>query len=68
MPAGVPGADAHRGLMSVEKPPVVRCPNCKIAMQPGEPRPILPAKRLVDIPYTCEKCGMQTRRTISGKA
>jgi RNase P subunit RPR2 len=54
--------------MSVEKPPVVRCPNCKVPMRPGEPKPILLAKELVDIPYTCEKCGMQTTRTMRGKA
>jgi len=54
--------------MSVEKPPVVRCPNCKVPMQPGEPKPILFGKGLVDIPFVCEKCGMQTARTVSGKA
>jgi len=53
--------------MSVEKPPVVRCPNCKVPMRPGEPKPILFANALVDIPYTCEKCGTQTTRTIRGK-
>jgi hypothetical protein len=37
-------------------------------MPPGEPKPILFAKGLVDIPYTCEKCGVQTTRTTSGKA
>jgi RNase P subunit RPR2 len=54
--------------MSVEKPPVVRCPNCKVPMQPGEPKPILFAKALVDIPYTCEKCGMQTTRTCAARS
>jgi DNA-directed RNA polymerase subunit RPC12/RpoP len=53
--------------MSVEKPPVVRCPNCKVAMKPGEPKPILFATALVDIPYVCEKCGMQTTRAMGGK-
>lgn len=53
--------------MPVEKPPVVRCPNCKVAMKPGEPKPILFATELVDIPYACETCGMQTTRTMRGK-
>ena len=53
--------------MSVEKPPVVRCPNCKVQMQPGEPKPILFGKGLVDIPFVCAKCGMKTTRAVSGK-
>jgi hypothetical protein len=53
--------------MFVEKPSVVLCPNCKLPMKPGEPKPILFAPALVDIPFTCEKCGAQTTRAVTGK-
>ena len=51
--------------MPAEKPSVVLCPNCKLPMKPGEPKPILFAKALVDVPYTCEQCGAQTTRTMT---
>jgi len=53
--------------MAVEKPAVVLCPNCKRPMKPGEPKAILFASALVDVPYRCEKCGAQTTRTMARK-
>jgi len=46
------------------KYPVVICPGCKQAMKPSKPRPLLLVSGLIEITYTCEKCGTTTKRTI----
>jgi hypothetical protein len=58
---------SREGAMPADKSSVVLCPNCKLPMKPGEPKPILFAKGLVDIPYRCEKCSAQTTRTMTRK-
>jgi hypothetical protein len=36
-------------------------------MKPGTPKPLLFAKGLADIPYTCERCGTQAVRTVKAE-
>jgi len=49
------------------KVPRVICPGCQRPMKPGTPKPLLFAKGLADIPYTCERCGTQAVRTVKAE-
>jgi hypothetical protein len=50
----------------VDDPPIVRCPGCDQPMEAKERTPV--AERLVDIRYVCAACGMETKRTVAGRA
>jgi hypothetical protein len=49
--------------VELQQAPVVLCPGCKKPMRRGTAQPLL-GRRLVDVTYSCEKCGTTTKRTI----
>jgi RNase P subunit RPR2 len=54
-------------LSHPSKPPTVICPGCKRPMQPGTAKPLLFAKGLADITYTCDRCGTKAVRTVKAE-
>jgi RNase P subunit RPR2 len=54
-------------LSRPSKPPTVICPGCKRPMKPGIQKPLLFAKGLADITYTCERCGTKAVRTVKAE-
>ena len=46
--------------------PAVLCPRCRLPMMRGATKPIMFTSGLSDVSYTCESCGTETVRTVTG--